>query len=331
MSIDSVVTEKPPVLPDMLALRFDGAGGMIPLDSGALPPPERGFDWLHLRRDAAGTAENLLALGVDEVVVHALTAQETRPRCTVHGNGVVLVLRGVNLNPGADPEDMISVRLWLEERRVIGVWLRPLYAVGDLIAAGERGQGAVSPGDFVTKLALRLADRAEPAVAALNEVVDDLETALDAGDGTHMRRRLSDTRRTAILLRRYMVPQRDALTTLEIEDLPWLSHSDRMRLREASERVSRLGEELDAIRDRSQVVQDQIMDRRAEVMNRQMLLLSVVAAVFLPLGLLSGMLGMNVGGVPGAGTPAAFWIVSALMAAIGLGLWAVFRWMGFRG
>ena len=73
------------------------------------------------------------------------------------------------------------------------------------------------------------------------------------------------------------------------------------------------------------------MDRRAEVMNRQMLLLSVVAAVFLPLGLLSGMLGMNVGGVPGANAPVAFWIVTALMAAIGLGLWAVFRWMGFRG
>lgn len=331
MTNDSLATDAPPSLPDALYARFDGAGGMRRMDGAAAAVPEAGFDWVHLRHGDEGAVAGLAALGLDEVVIHALTAQETRPRCTVHGNGVVLVLRGVNLNPGADPEDMISVRLWLEERRVIGVWLRPLYAVGDLLAAGGRGQGPLSPGDFVAKLALRLADRAEPAVAALNETVDDLETALDAGEGTHMRRRLSDTRRTAILLRRYMVPQRDALTTLEIEDLPWLGHSDRMRLREAAERVSRLGEELDAIRDRSQVVQDQIMDRRSEVMNRQMLLLSVVAAVFLPLGLLSGMLGMNVGGVPGANAPVAFWIVTALMAAIGLGLWAVFRWMGFRG
>ena len=40
-----------------------------------------------------------------------------------------------------------------------------------------------------------------------------------------------------------MVPQRDALATLEIEDLGWLSDRDRGRLREAAERVLRLGEE----------------------------------------------------------------------------------------
>jgi zinc transporter len=51
--------------------------------------------------------------------------------------------------------------------------------------------------------------------------------------------------------------------------------------------VARLGEELDAIRDRAQIVQDQIMDARAEAMNPQMLILSVVAAVFLPLGLIT--------------------------------------------
>ncbi len=218
------------------------------------------------------------------MVIHALTAQETRPRCTVRGDGVLLLLRGVNLNPGAAPEDMVSVRLWLQAHRVVGVWLRPLRAV-----------------------------------AALNEVVDDLKPEMDVGEGGQMRRRLSDTRRRAIMIRRYMVPQRDALSTLEIEDLPWLTHADRIRLREAAERVSRVGEELDAIRDRAQVVQDEIMDRRAEVMNRQMLLLSVVAAVFLPLGLVSGMSGMNVGGVPGTDMTWAFWVVTVLMAVIGAG------------
>jgi len=35
-----------------------------------------------------------------------------------------------------------------------------------------------------------------------------------------------------------------------------------------------------------------------------------VAAIFLPLGLLTGLLGINVGGIPGAETGSAFWIVS---------------------
>lgn len=325
MTIDSPRLD----LPDWLCLRFDGLGGAVDMPDAAAAP-QAGFDWMHLRRDAPDTAARLGALGLGEVVVHALTAQDTRPRCTVHGDGVLLLLRGINMNPGANPEDMVSVRLWLEQRRVVGVWLRPLYAVGDVVAAARRGQGPQSPGDLAARLALRLADRADPVVAAINEAVDDLETGLESMQAPEMRRRLSDLRRQAIILRRYMLPQRDALSTFEIEDLPWLRAHDRLRLREAAERVARLGEDLDALRDRAQVVQDHLMDQRAEAMNRQMLLLSVVAAVFLPLGLLSGMLGMNVGGLPGAAAPWAFWIVSVGMVAAGGGLWLLFRWLGFR-
>ena len=178
----------------------------------------------------------------------------------------------------------------------------------------ERGTGPVSPGDFAAKLALRLADRAEPVVATLNETVDGLEEAV-LGDATPngLRGQLADVRRTAILLRRYMFPQRDALSTLAIEDLDWLSERDRSKLREATDRITRLAEELDAIRERAAVVQDQLVERRAEAMNRSMLILAVVAAVFLPLGLLTGLLGINVGGMPGAETKWAFWAVCGLL------------------
>jgi zinc transporter len=191
-----------------------------------------------------------------------------------------------------------------------------------------RHQGPTRPGDLIARLALRLADRTEPVVATLNERVDDLEEAVLEQALSISRRELADIRRIAIVLRRYMIPQRDALTTFEIEDLAWLDQTDRSRLRESAERVTRLGEELDAIRDRAQVVHDQIMDNRAEIMNRQMLVLSVVAAIFLPLGLITGLLGVNVGGIPGAGNPWAFWILCGLLAAVcGFQLW-LFRRMG---
>ncbi|MEQ9122665.1 MAG: CorA family divalent cation transporter, partial [Alphaproteobacteria bacterium] len=108
-------------------------------------------------------------------------------------------------------------------------------------------------------------------------------------------------------------PQRDALSTLAIEELPWLGSGERGRLREATDRITRLAEELDAIRDRAAVVHDQIVEQRGEAMNRSMLILAVVAAIFLPLGLLTGLLGINVGGVPGADTSWAFWAVCGLL------------------
>ncbi len=319
-----------PVLPEIFAFALSGDGHATPLQLEEAAPAGEGpdFVWVHLRRDHPRAEDWLRETGLDRIVIEALTAEETRPRCTPIGEGALLILRGVNLNPGAEPEDMISVRLWIEHGRVIGVWQRPLMAVRDLLDSVERNRAPVSPGDLVAKLALRLADRAEPTVAALNERVDHLEEAIEDPAGSVARGQLAEIRRASIVLRRFMVPQRDALTTLQIEDLSWLDDRDRGRIREAAERVTRLGEELDAIRDRAQVVQDQVMDRRAEVMNRHMLILSVVAAIFLPLGLLTGLLGINVGGIPGADHPWAFLIVCGLLLALGAAQAWLFRRLG---
>ncbi len=254
---------------------------------------------------------------MDNYVVDALTASETRPRCTVHGAGALLFLRGVNLNPGAEPEDMVSVRLWIEKNRMIGIWVKPLLAIRDIFDAMDENRAPVSVGDLVARIAFRLADRAEPTVAALNERIDDLEDLDLEDDVDEVRGQLADIRRESIGLRRYMAPQRDALLSLEIEDLDWLSDRDRSHIREAADRVTRLGEELDAIRDRAQVMRDQIMDQRAETMNRRMLVLSVVAALFLPLTLLTGLLGINVAGIPGATDDWAFVIVCGVLVVIG--------------
>ncbi len=124
-----------------------------------------------------------------------------------------------------------------------------------------------------------------------------------------------------------MFPQRDALIILQDEELPWLGEDDRSRIREAADRVTRLAEELDAIRDRAEVIHDQIMDERAELMNRRMLVLSVVAAIFLPLSLISGVFGMNVGGMPGLENPAAFWIVCGAMVVLAGVFYLLFKWL----
>jgi zinc transporter len=73
------------------------------------------------------------------------------------------------------------------------------------------------------------------------------------------------------------------------------------------------------------VLQDQLTDQRAEEMNRNMMVLSVVAAIFLPLGFLTGLFGINVGGMPGVDNPVAFWLVAAGCGLIGLALLILFR------
>lgn len=310
------------------AFAFDGAGRAVEIDLGASQSiPKQGFNWVHLVHSDPATANWMATTKLPQVIRAAITAEETRPRCTAHGDGAVMILRGVNLNEGARAEDMISIRLWITHNSIVSYSLRPLKAIEDMKTSATGPNPAKSTGDFLARLTRRLADRAEPTVAELNEELDAVEEAI-LDDGTLPdRSKLGEIRRGAITLRRYMLPQRDALTTLGIEDFSWLSPTDRSYLREATDRITLLCEDLDAIRDRAQVVNDQMLDKRSEVMNRQLFILSAVAAIFLPLGLLTGLLGINVGGIPGVENPNAFWIVCAgLVAITGLLIWLFRKW-----
>lgn len=261
-------------------------------------PVANGFQWIHVHGDAEHIRSGLADKKLDALVLTALTAEETRPRCTPAENGAIVILRGVNLNEGAQPEDMISIRIWVEQNRVISCGFRPLRAIDDVVDMIDSGRAPKTSGDLVALFALRLADRVEPVVAGLNEQVDEVEENLVDDNMSAVRRHLVEIRRTSIILRRYMFPQRDALTTFELEGFSWLTKLTLSHLREAVERITRVCEELDSIRDRAQIIHDQIMDERAELMNKQMLVLTIVAAFFLPVGFLTGLLGMNVGGVP---------------------------------
>jgi zinc transporter len=157
-----------------------------------------------------------------------------------------------------------------------------------------------------------------PVIDELDDITDGLEDELLTGESREIRHGLRDARRTAIALRRYLAPQRDAMARLQTEDAPWLDGRQKARLREVTDRVQRYVEDLDEVRERAAVVQDELMNRLSEQMNRNMYLLSVVAAIMLPLGFLTGLLGINVGGIPGADSSIGFMIVCALLAGIGI-------------
>jgi len=123
-------------------------------------------------------------------------------------------------------------------------------------------------------------------------------------------------------MRRYLAPQRDALSRLLGEPIAWLEDIHRLRLRESADRIIRYIEDLDSARERAVVAQEELMGRLSEQMDNRMYVLSLVAAVFLPLGFLTGLLGINVGGIPGADYKNAFIVVSLiLIAVVALQIW----------
>ncbi len=107
------------IVHEMTVILLDGLGGAqtIAPQNVASEVPEDSTLWVHVRQSAGEDGAWLTALGGDDIVASALMAEETRPRCTLYQGGVLMNLRGVNLNPGEDPEDMISLRIWAGPRR----------------------------------------------------------------------------------------------------------------------------------------------------------------------------------------------------------------------
>ena len=287
--------------------------------------------WVHLDATSPDTNHFLKhSMALPPHVVDGLLADESRPRCDVFDNGILIILRGVNLNPGANPEDMVSLRIWLEENRVITTRFRRIMAVEDIVHQLQEGVGPTSTGHLVARLGARLTERMTPLISQLEDEMGELEERLleseshQEKDLNVLRSDLVRIRRLTIALRRFLSPQRMALVTLSnaSADTPWMSQAVTGRFRDVTDRATRITEDLDEARDRCAVSQDEIAVRLSEKTNRTIYVLTLVSAVMLPLGFLTGLLGVNVAGIPGAEFPKAFWIFCGLLAAIvALELW----------
>ncbi len=287
------------------------------------------FDWvwvhLNVNSDEAAKWARVQSF-LPGAAVDALLAAETRPRMSRIENGVAVNLRGVNHNPGAEPEDMVSLRIWADARHVVTARRRAVTAIEDVRDVIEKPKsGPATPGEFVALLASKITHNIEPYVEEVADAIDELEDFVLEERAVNVRARLAEARRIAVHLRRYIAPQRDAINSLSLSDIELFSQRTRISLRETSDAVTRMTEEIDAARERATILHEQIMDQRSEQMNRNMLLLSTVAAVFLPLHYLVGLLGVNVGGIPGAGDPIAFWVVVAVSLVVGAALVGFFK------
>ncbi len=313
----------------LFACRLDGTGGAKLTDWSDVETwsAESGPIWIHL--DSSSNRVKTWVRersGLTPVTADAILNEETRPRVFQGKRGFIAILRGVNTNPDANPEDMVAMRLWCDGTRLITVRYQKLLTPRDVLEQLlEHSTGPVTVAQLFERLISRLTERMATIITGYDDVLDSVEEQVELGQTASLRGKLGDLRRQAVVLRRYMAPQREALGRLLHDPPQWLDERSLLNLREATDRLQRYIEDLDAARERAVVVKDEISNRLSESMNRNMYVISVVAAIFLPLGFLTGLLGINVGGMPGVESPMAFWITCFLMVLVLIAEVLIFR------
>jgi len=313
----------------LLAYTLIGDGSATPLAHDAISAGLKGdaLTWVHFdaAHEAATTWLEKELDYLDPFVVSALTANETRPRMTPIGSGAIVILRGINLNSAADTEDMVSIRLFIDENRIISLQMRDTKAVNTIETSINSGKAPKNSGDFLSQLINLLASRFEIVLSELDELTDDTEEALLTHADISLRQDIINIRKKAIIFRRYMAPQRDAISQLRMADIDWLSDNQKRSLQESYNHITRYIEELDAIRERAQIVKDELANIMTDKLNKNTYVLSVIAAIFLPLGFLTGLLGINIGGIPGVENPSAFTIFCLFLIIISAIQIVIFR------
>jgi zinc transporter len=282
--------------------------------------------WLHMCRSVDGVREWLEdSLGVPEPTAELLTSDATRPRAFREGDALVATLRGINFNPGAEPEDMVSMQVWCDGTRLITLRRVALQTPRDTRNELDDGHGPVDAGSLITSLTEHLIERMGHVILDLDEAIDKLEEdEVDCADKA-MLAEISRIRRECLALKRYMSPQHEALENIARDAPDWFEDHDRREIAESIDRLRRYVEDLDISKESALVLQDDVRARLLERNSRTQSQLAIVATIFLPLTFLSGLLGMNVDGIPDAKDPHAFWEVMAICGAIAGGQLLLFK------
>ena len=282
--------------------------------------------WLHLCAINPKTRQWLeTETDIDQSMVEAMLAEDTRPRALIRDDEILVNIRGMNLLDPDNQESMISIRMWFKDNVVITTRRRDILAIEDVKCFIEEGNGPKSIGNFLTMVTERLYARMESHIENLDDCVSMVEEKVAIDPEADVARDIATIRRRNAEFRRHIIPQKLVLEHLIKSNVGWLAEESIESIIESHDKVTRYTEDLNDIRDRVQILNEEIWQLQAKQLNKTAFMFSVAATIFLPLSFFTGLMGINVGGMPGLDNVAGFWIVVVICVLIFIALIIMFR------
>ncbi|HEQ1856695.1 TPA: zinc transporter ZntB [Providencia alcalifaciens] len=305
------------------AFQLDGDGGVLPIDLNATATQQSPF-WLHYDYKNKETSNWIQQTDLfNDQVKSSLTGKMNRMRMVRVGDGVLLTLQTLNNTVGQRPEQLVAFRIFMNSRLIVSCRHRRVHSLDPVIDDLKEGVGAQSTGEWLADVTDAMTDEISDFTDSLHERLIEMEDVILHGEIPE-RGELALLRKQIIVVRRYMAPQRDMFSRLTAEKLLWLDDNDRRRLQEISDRLGRCIEDLDGFIARTAIMSDEITNMMTEMMNRRIYTMSLMAMIFLPTTFLTGLFGVNLGGIPGNEFKFAFSVFCLLLAGL---IATVFWWL----
>lgn len=309
------------------ALNFyalDGKGGAISISEEQwLVSTE--LTWVHgdytLMSSVLHKLDSLTALDCS-----ILLANETRPRTMINDNTIISTLRTINFDKDDLEYDMVSIRLAIMAKRIITVQKQSIKVVADIQKNLSEDKGPKTSAEFLSFMLYKMSESLSEHVTSLDEQLDKMEDSLQEKLSDQSRIELNTLRRQIIVMRRYLGPQEDALEKMTKKQVAWINDHTQDQINELINSTKRIVENLDAQYARASILHEDMYVQSQALMNKKIYWLTIIACIFMPLSFITGLLGINVGGIPGNAYPHAFLIVCVMLSVICIAQTLYFRW-----
>ena len=309
------------------------AGAAVGLDEaaawlqGAETAPSADFVWLHFNlTDASAESWIKSHLTVASEFFEALREGSRSTRIEDAQDALVAVVNDVAYEFSFDPSDIKTLWVNVSPHLALSARIHPLRSIDTLRQAVKDGTRFNSAVSFLNHL---MRDQGDVLVRIVREAtlqVDDVEDSLISGRLKHKRGDLGKLRRVLVRLQRLLAPEPGALFRLLRQPPPWIAEGDLEELRQATEEFSLVLRDLAELQERIKLLQEEVAARLGEQTSRSVFMLTIVTVLALPINIVAGLLGMNVGGIPMADKPYGFMVIVAIVVTFTvLAGWIAFR------
>lgn len=277
-------------------------------------PGERArFEWLHYCARHEGIEDILNdRLGLPMFISRAMVADETRSRAIVRPDGIMVLFKAMHQHDGANPEMMVSLRLWIEPHRIVSTREHDIDALLTIRDEMNAGNGPASTTDLLIDMIGHVYDEFDPLIDAMEVEIDALEALVEREETEAVCGRLSALERRSAIFNRHLAPQSAIFQLVGASRCPLVSDDDRDHLNELDSRLRGILESLRDLRDRALIIDQRIQRIEEFRQTRANLVFAVAATLFLPATFLTGLFGANVGGVPWLNEPKGFLFISII-------------------
>jgi zinc transporter len=285
------------------------------------------FVWLHFNlSDASAEGWMQAHLPLPPEFFDALHEGSRSTRIEDAGEHLVAVVNDVAFEFSFEPSEIASLWLAVQPGLVVSARTQPLRSVDRLRQAVKDGTRFGAPVALLNHLLHDQGDVLVRIVRDATRQVDTVEDNLNAERVRVQRAALGKLRRVLVRLQRLLAPEPGALFRLLRQPPPWLAEDDLDEMRQSTEEFSLVLRDLAALQERIKLLQEEITAQVAEQTNRSLFTLTVVTVLALPINIIAGLLGMNVGGIPLADSPHGFLIIALIV----LTFTVVAGWLAFR-